>query len=61
LPDYVVVDFPHLSLPPHIDPWDREHPTVWYCNRLHYPIIYFLLCDYIFLFHLPRLACTDSN
>jgi hypothetical protein len=28
LPDYVVVDFPHLSLPPHIDPWDREHPTV---------------------------------
>ena len=28
LPDYVVVNFPHLSLPPHIDPWDREHPTV---------------------------------
>lgn len=28
LPDYVVVDFPHLNLPPHIEPWDRNHPTV---------------------------------
>ena len=28
LPDYVVVDFPHTALPPHIHPWDRKHPTV---------------------------------
>ena len=28
LPDYVVVDFPNLNLPPHIKPWDSEHPTV---------------------------------
>ena len=28
LPDYVVVDFPHLTLPPYIEPWDRLHPTV---------------------------------
>ncbi len=28
LPDYVVVDFPHLTLPPYIEPWDKLHPTV---------------------------------
>ena len=28
LPDYVVVDFPHLQLPPHIRPWDKNNPTV---------------------------------
>ena len=28
LPDYVVVDFPHLTLPSYIEPWDRLHPTV---------------------------------
>jgi len=28
LPDYVVVDFPHLNLPSHIDPWDTKNPTV---------------------------------
>jgi len=28
LPDYVVVDFPHLKLPPSILPWDIENPTV---------------------------------
>ena len=28
LPDYVVVDFPNLKLPPHIQPWDQKHPTV---------------------------------
>jgi hypothetical protein len=28
LPDYVVVDFPHLKLPPYIEPWDKLHPTV---------------------------------
>ncbi|EJK63663.1 hypothetical protein THAOC_15666, partial [Thalassiosira oceanica] len=28
LPAYVVVDFPHLRLPPYIEPWDRLHPTV---------------------------------
>ena len=28
LPDYVVVDFPHLKLPPSILPWDADHPTV---------------------------------
>lgn len=28
LPDYVVVDFPHLNLPPYIRPWDLNHPTV---------------------------------
>ena len=27
LPDYVVVDFPHLNLPEHIRPWDLNHPT----------------------------------
>lgn len=28
LPDYVVVDFPHLKLPPFIEPWDKLHTTV---------------------------------
>jgi hypothetical protein len=28
LPDYIVVDFPHLNLPPYIPPWDSEHPKV---------------------------------
>jgi hypothetical protein len=28
LPEYVVVDFPHLKLPPYIRPWDKLHPTV---------------------------------
>ena len=28
LPDYVVVDFPHLKLPPYIEPWDKLHPKV---------------------------------
>ena len=28
LPDYVVVDVPHIRLPPHIEPWDKKHPTV---------------------------------
>ena len=28
IPNYVVVDFPHLNLPPNIRPWDINHPTV---------------------------------
>lgn len=28
LPDYVVVDFPNLNLPPHIKPWDELNKTV---------------------------------
>ncbi len=28
LPDYVVVDLPHLKLPPYIDQWDKLHPMV---------------------------------
>jgi hypothetical protein len=28
LPDYVVVDFPHLKLPSNIAPWDNVHKTV---------------------------------
>jgi hypothetical protein len=28
LPDYVVVDFPHLKLPSSIAPWDKLHKTV---------------------------------
>jgi hypothetical protein len=28
LPDYVVVDFPHLNLPKTIRPWDLNNPTV---------------------------------
>ena len=28
LPDYVVVDFPHLKLPKAITPWDKDNPTV---------------------------------
>ena len=28
LPDYVVVDFPNLKLPPDIPPWDTNHKTV---------------------------------
>ena len=28
LPDYVVVDFPNLKLPPGIPPWDPYHKTV---------------------------------
>ena len=31
LPDYVVVDFPHLNLPPNIRPWDKKNPTVGSC------------------------------
>ena len=28
LPDYVVVDIPHLKLPSNIAPWDNLHKTV---------------------------------
>ena len=28
LPDYVVVDFSHLTLLSYIEPWDMLHPTV---------------------------------
>ena len=28
LPDYVVVDFPNLNLPPFIKPWDELNATV---------------------------------
>ena len=28
LPDYVVVNIPHLNLPPNIRPWDKNNPTV---------------------------------
>ena len=28
LPDYVVVDFPNLKLPPGVPPWDQYHKTV---------------------------------
>jgi len=28
LPDYVIVDFPHLCLPDYIEPWDKNNPTV---------------------------------
>ena len=28
LPDFVVVDFPNLNLPPYMQPWDSNHPTV---------------------------------
>jgi len=28
LPNYVVVNFPHLNLPSNIRPWDSNHPTV---------------------------------
>jgi len=28
LPNYVVVDFPNIKLPPYIEPWDHKHPTV---------------------------------
>ena len=28
LPEYVVVDFPNLSLPSEYEPWDKNHPTV---------------------------------
>ncbi len=36
LPDYVVVDFAHLNLPPNIRPWDSKHPTVSsYCTSTH--------------------------
>ena len=38
LPDYVVVNFPHLNLPPYIRPWDLNHPTV--C--VNYQIMYFI-------------------
>ena len=34
LPDYVVVDFPNLNLPPHIRPWDLNNKTVS-SPRLH--------------------------
>ena len=35
LPDFVVVDFPHLNLPSNVRPWDSNHPTVsatMYCR-----------------------------
>ena len=36
LPEYVVVDFSHLNLPPNIHPWDSKHPTVSsYCTSTH--------------------------
>ena len=28
LPDYVVVDFPHLKIPSYIEPWDKLHPMI---------------------------------
>ena len=28
LPDYVVVNFPHLKLLPYIEPWNKLLPTV---------------------------------
>jgi len=28
LPDYIVVDIPHLKLPSNIAPWDNLHKTV---------------------------------
>ena len=28
LPDYIVVDFPHLNLPPYIPAWDSTHLNV---------------------------------
>ena len=28
LPDFVVVDFPNLKLPPGVPPWDQYHKTV---------------------------------
>jgi hypothetical protein len=28
LPDYIVVDYPNLKLPPNIQPWDQYHKTV---------------------------------
>ena len=36
LPDYVVVDIPHLKLPKCIEPWDKNHKTVRkYLTNLH--------------------------
>lgn len=34
LPDYVVVDFPHLILPNAIKPWDQDNPTVCSIERV---------------------------
>jgi len=31
LPDYIIIDFPHLNLPSHIRPWDENNPTVSPC------------------------------
>ena len=28
LPDYIVVDFPNLILPPYIQPWGKLHPSL---------------------------------
>ena len=39
LPDYVVVNIPHLTLPPYIEPWDKVHPTV-----IPETLAYFVCC-----------------
>ena len=49
LPDYVVVDFPHLKLPPYIEPWDKLHPTVM--SKI------FTVC---YIFHCPSGFLTKN-
>lgn len=44
LPNYVVVDFPHLNLPPYIKPWDAKHPTVVPNYLLIHQVIVHLQC-----------------
>lgn len=58
LPDFIVVDFPHLNLPPNMRPWDLKHPTVstqqkpltcaltlHFLSSLQYP--FFLGCQHV--------------
>ena len=70
LPNYVVVDFPHLNLPPYIKPWDAKHPTVsaelltntssnsssamYFSRNLHQ-------CETYQLTTCASIACTNTN
>lgn len=56
LPDYVVVDFPHLTLPPYIEPWDKLHPTV---SDTSTPI--FFMLPLIAHTHVIFLARTNTS
>ena len=67
LPDYVVVDFPSLNLPPHIKPWDSEHKTVssfdilnTICNHNTHNLIFFQNKHSMFQSQFMRFPAVDN-